>query len=42
MHMHSLEAKQRSADSSLFGRRQTWFAFAMEALLTLNYQEVAA
>ena len=35
MHTHSLDAKQGSADSYLFGRRQAWFAFAMTIALYL-------
>ena len=38
MHAHSLDAKQGSADSYLFGRRQAWFAFAMTiALMVFDY-----
>ena len=38
MHTHSLDAKQGSADSYLFGRRQAWFAFAMTiALMVFDY-----
>ena len=36
MHTHSLEAKQGSADSHLFGRRQAWFAFAMTIALMVD------
>src|SRR5688572_27784694 len=38
MHAHSLDEKQGSADSYLFGRRQAWFAFAMTlALMMFDY-----
>ena len=38
MHTHALDAKQGSADSYLFGRRQAWFAFAMTiALMVFDY-----
>ncbi len=38
MHTHSLDAKQGSADSYLFGRGQAWFAFAMTiALMVFDY-----
>ena len=38
MNTHSLDAKQGSADSYLFGRRQAWFAFAMTiALMVFDY-----
>jgi MFS transporter, Spinster family, sphingosine-1-phosphate transporter len=38
MHTHSIDEKQGSADSYLFGRRQAWFAFAMTiALMMFDY-----
>ena len=38
MRAHALDAKQGSADSYLFGRRQAWFAFAMTiALMVFDY-----
>ncbi|RZL86871.1 MAG: MFS transporter [Variovorax sp.] len=38
MHAHSLDAKQGSGDSYLFGPRQAWFAFAMTlGLMVFDY-----
>ena len=33
MHTHSIDGKQASADSYLFGRPHAWFAFAMTMAL---------
>ena len=41
MHTHSLDAKQGSADSYLFGRRQAWFAFAMTIALICSTMSTA-
>ena len=41
MNTHSIEGKQGSADSYLFGRPHAWFAFAMTIALMCSTTSTA-